>query len=160
MFTQTSCSTFNPTKWEIIMKRFILFLLFTNIFLNLEAQNKTDILTNKEYVSNIGYGCEETPEPNPCAGVQKYLILNFSKEQVLITEKDISSCGSEYITSKLKYKWELTQDSIIKIYSKPEEIEYKFLEGLVLKIENGKVIGNKKYSNNKIENFIFKEKSK
>ncbi|KAF9657917.1 hypothetical protein ABHQ57_08840 [Tenacibaculum sp. ZH5_bin.1] len=142
------------------MKRLILFLLFINLFMNVNAQNKTDILTNKEYVSNIGYGCEETPEPNPCAGVKMYLILNFSKEQVLITEKNISSCGSEYITSKLKYKWELTQDSIIKIYSKPEEIEYKFLKDLVLKIENDKMIGNKKYSNSKIENFIFKEKSK
>ncbi|MGG6231002.1 hypothetical protein [Tenacibaculum sp. SDUM215027] len=142
------------------MKRLILFLLFTNLSLGVNAQNKADILTYKEYVSNIGYKCEETPEPNPCAGIQMYLILNFSKEQVLITEKDISSCGSEYITSILEYKWELTQDSIIRIYSKPEEIEYKFLKDLVLKIENGKVIGNKKYWNNKIDKFIFKEKSK
>lgn len=136
------------------MKKHILFFLFITIFLNINAQDKVDNLLNGEFISNIGYGCEETPEPNPCAGVEMYLILNFTKERVLVTEKDISSCGSEYITSELEYKWELTQDSIIKIQSKPEEIEYKFLKNLVLKIEKREIVGYK----NKTEKFVFEKK--
>lgn len=95
--------------------------------MNINAPDKVDNLPNGEFISNIGYGCEETPEPNPCARVEMFLTLNFTKERVLITEKDISSWGSEYITSKLEYKWKLTQDPIIKTHRKPEEIGYKFL---------------------------------
>ncbi len=140
------------------MKKHILFLLFINIFLSINAQDKANNLPSGEFISNIGYECEETPEPNPCAGVEMYIILNFTKERVLVTEKDISCCGSEYITSKLEYKWELTQDSIIKIHSKPEEIEYKFLKDLVLKIEKREMVGYKEYWNNKTEKFVFEKK--
>jgi len=108
----------------------------------LNAQSK-GALVGQAFSCSIGYMCEETPDNNPCAGLEIYLILNFSEETVSIIEKEISSCGVEHINSQLRYKWELTQDSEIKIDTNLKEIEYHFIKNLVLKIENGTVIGNK-----------------
>lgn len=141
----------------IIMKKQIIFLIFITSFLVLNSQNKSHVLINKTFTAKIGYVCEETHEPNPCAGLEVYLILNFTKENISIIEKEISSCGSEYITYKLDYKWELIQGSEIKIYSTPKEIEYKFLKDFVLNIESEKVIGYKKWGNKKIDRIEFEE---
>lgn len=127
------------------MKKQILFLICIHSYLASQAQNKDDhILINQTFTATIGYVCEETPEPNPCAGLEIYLVLSFTKEEVSIIEKEVSSCDVEDITSKLNYKWELIQDSEIKIYSNPKEIEYNFLEGLRIKIEDNNIIGYKK----------------
>ncbi|WP_109435326.1 MULTISPECIES: hypothetical protein [Aquimarina] len=138
------------------MKKSITFLILISSFLGLNAQNEYDILINQTFISNIGSVCEETPEPDPCAGLEVYLILKFTKENISIVEKEISSCGSEYITSKLDYHWELIQNSEIKVHSIPKEIEYKFLKDLVLKIEDGKIIGYKKLWNKKTSRIEFK----
>jgi len=141
------------------MKKCIILLFIILPFLTINAQNELEPLINVEYISNIGYGCEETPEPDPCAGVQMYLILKFTEESVSIIEKDISSCGSEYITCELEYKWEMSNNNEITIQSNPKEIEYKFLKDLVLKIENKKMVGYKKYWNNRIKKIIFEKNS-
>lgn len=85
--------------------------------------------------------CVETIKPDPCAGTETYLTLNFEEELVLVTDTEISTCGSASINSKLAYKWELMQDAEIKIYSNAEKLGHKFLEDLVLKVKNRTVIG-------------------
>ncbi len=126
------------------MKKRILFLIVINSFITLHAQSKNDLLINKTFSINIGSVCEETPEPNPCAGFEIFFILHFTKNNVSVLEKNISSCDSEDIVSKLNYKWEFTKNSEIKIYSNSKEIQYNFLKDLVLKIEKKKIVGYKK----------------
>lgn len=129
--------------------------LFINSFMTLNAQSKDAILTQQMFITKIESLFEETPKSNPCAGLEIYLILKFTKDNLSIIEKEISSCDEEHISSKLDYKWELTQDSEIIIDSNPQEIEYNFLKDLVLKIENEKVMGYKKKGNNKIKKIEF-----
>ena len=123
--------------------------------LSIDAQNNNDILTKQSFITKTGSVCEETPDDNPCAGFEIFVILNFNKERVLILEKEVSSCGLEKITSKLDYKWRLTENGKINIYSNPKEIKYHFLKDLVLKIENKKIIGYKKREHKNTEKFEF-----
>ncbi|PKV51390.1 hypothetical protein ATE84_3475 [Aquimarina sp. MAR_2010_214] len=139
------------------MKKQILFLLFINLFLGLNAQSNNDILINQTFISMIGSVCEETPDDNPCAGLEIFLILNFSKNNVSILEKEVSSCGVENINYTLDYKWELIQNHEIKIYNNPKEIAYDFLKNLVIKVENKKVIGYTKRGDKKTDKFEFKK---
>ena len=44
-----------------------------NLLLTLNAQNQNDFFLNQSFSYNIGYICEETAEPDPCAGLQEYL---------------------------------------------------------------------------------------
>ncbi len=61
------------------MKTKLLFLLVALLFSSLNAQS--NILIGQKFSSNIGSICEETPEPDPCAGLQVYLILDFTKKK-------------------------------------------------------------------------------
>lgn len=125
------------------MKSLITCLLLLNLLVELNAQNKNEDLTTQTFIYHLDTVCEETPEPVPCAGFEIYFIMTFDKEDVTIIEKHIDSCESEYIASKLNYRWILTPDSQIKIFSNPIEIKYNFLKDLVLKIENKNLIGYK-----------------
>lgn len=108
------------------MKKQILFLLFINSFLGLNAQSDNDMLINQTFISMIGSVCEETPDDNPCAGLEIFLILNFNEDNVSVIEKEVSSCGIDNIISTLDYKWKLTENYEIKIHNDPKEIEYDF----------------------------------
>lgn len=133
----------------------LVFFLFINSLLALNAQSKDAILIHQTFISKIGSICEETPDDNPCAGLEIHLILKFTKDNLSIIEKEISSCDEENISSRLSYKWKLTQNSEIKIDTNPQEIEYHFLKDLVLKIEDEKVIGYKKQGIKKMNKFEF-----
>ncbi|MEE9361220.1 MAG: hypothetical protein V3U92_01330 [Cellulophaga sp.] len=125
--------------------------------LSCKAQKNRSLLINKTFMANIGSICEETPDGYDCACIEIYLILNFTKEDISIIEKEISSCGTENITSKLIYKWELTQNFETKIVSNPNEIAHGFLKDLVLKVENEKIIGNKKRRNKTTDKIEFEK---
>ena len=99
----------------IIMKKQIIFLIFITSFLVLNSQNKSHALINKTFTAKLDMYVKRLLSQNPCAGLEVYLILNFTKENISIIEKEISSRGSEYITYKLDYKWELIQGSEINI---------------------------------------------
>ena len=113
--------------------------------LAVNTQENNSLLINKNFIAKIGSICEETTDGYDCAGIEIYLILNFTKEDLSITEKQISSCGTENITFKLDYKWELTPQSEIKIGVDSTEITSNFFKNIVLKFENKTVIG---YINN------------
>ncbi|WP_221409026.1 hypothetical protein [Reichenbachiella versicolor] len=65
------------------MNRHILFIILISSFLSINAQAPIDNLLSGEYISSIGFQCEKTPKPTPCAGVEMFLALNFSKEHDL-----------------------------------------------------------------------------
>lgn len=133
----------------------LIFFLFMNSFMALNAQNKDAILIHHTFSSNIESICEETPDGYVSEGIEVYLILKFTNDAVIMLEKEVYSGGSENIVGKLEYKWDLIKDSQIKIYTNPYEIKYHFLKDLVLKIEEGKVIGYKKRGNKKTDKFEF-----
>ena len=139
------------------MKKQILFLLLINSFLGLNAQSNNDMLINQTFISMIGSVCEETPDDNPCVGLEIFLVLNFKEDNVSIIEKEVSSCGIENITSMLDYKWKLIQNHEIKIDNDPKEIEYDFLKNLVIKVEQGKVTGYIKRGNKITDKIEFKK---
>lgn len=139
-------------------KQTILILIFyINSFLVINAQSERDLLIDQTFSSNIGSICEETTGDDSCAGSQLYLILKFTEETITVIEKEISSCKVEHISSQLKYKWELTKDSEIKINTNPKDIEYLFSKDIILKIENKTVVGYKEIGAKKIDRFEFKK---
>lgn len=95
--------------------------------------------------------CQETTEPDLCAGQEIYLVLKFNKENITIIEKNISSCKKE----EINYKWELIGDNEIKIWLKPEEIKYKSIENMKFKTTDGIIIGYKMDWNNKKVEYVF-----
>ena len=137
------------------MRKQLLFLLLINSFLVLNAQNEADFLINQTFSSRIASVCEETPDGYDCSGFEVYLTFKFTKESVSVLEKEVPTCGEVDVISNKDYKWELTQDSILKIQPKPKVLIYPFFDDLVLKIENQKVLGYKKKRQNEVEIFEF-----
>lgn len=129
--------------------------LFINSFLLLQTQIESEFLINETFSSKVGYMCEETTDDDPCAGFEIYLVLKFSKEKVIIIEKEVSSCDTEQIASQLEYKWELTEDSEIKMDINPKDIKYHFLKDLILKTENKTIIGYKENGSKNADRYEF-----
>ncbi len=125
----------------------------------INAQLDKNLTLNTEYISIVETICEETSEPDPCAGQEVYLILKFKKKEVYITQKMVSTCGEEYIQSEFKYKWKLENNNEIKIFSEPKEIQYTGLENLKLTIEDKIIYGHKNNENNQSEKYVFSNKS-
>jgi acid phosphatase class B len=135
---------------KIIMSVF----LFTFV-IQTYSQDINKKLKNKTYMSRIGSICQETTIPDPCAGQEIFLVLNFQKGNIKITEKYISSCGVEEISYELIYKWELTNNNEIKIFFNPKEVEYKSIENMKFKIDNEIIIGYKRDWNDKNVEYVF-----
>ncbi len=114
----------------------------------LKAQEKESKLQNKTFSAYVGTGCEEVEIADSCAGFTTYLVLQFKEKTVSLIEKNISTCKKETIMLNFNYKWELTKDNILKIYSKPEDLRYSSFEGLTIEIKEGKIIGRKKTTQN------------
>ena len=133
------------------------YLVVFSVFLlnnfNYDQDKKIDQnLINRTFFTTIRKVCEETPEPDPCAGYIENFNLEFTKTEVFVTEKRINTCNQEYTLSKLNYKWKLIGKDKIEIFSNPNEIEFNFLKNLVLKFKDDRLIG---YKDSK--NFYFKK---
>jgi len=124
---------------------------------NISAQKIENSLVGRTFVSNVDYICEVTVEPEPCAGLQVYLVLEFSKNKVVVIEKEISGCDDEYITFNQVYEWRIENTSEIIIESKPREVEYAFVKGLILKIENSALVGYKELFSKETKEYNFEE---
>jgi len=140
------------------MKKNTCIIILSLICFSSYAQGMKNYL-NKELIANIGSICEETSDYNPCAGSMTYLTLLFNKKEVTITEKDISSCGKEFITEIGKYNWELLIDNKIKIHFNPEKIKYTQVENLLLELGSKNIIGKKTHWNNNTSEYIFEYKN-
>ncbi|SNR16864.1 hypothetical protein [Tenacibaculum jejuense] len=141
------------------LKTIKLNIVFIIIAINLQAQQTKESLVGKIFSAKVGYICEETPEPNPCAGQQIFLVLQFNKEEVTITEKNRSSCDKETVAYQFKYAWSL-DDEVVVINSNPEEVRYTYLEKLKLNLKNGKLKGAITYPNGQDKEYDFKENIK
>ncbi len=130
--------------------------LFTLILLVLSISIVSQqSLINKSFSAKVGYVCEETIEPNPCAGQQIYLVLDFKKKEVLVTEKYVTTCGEESITTIGEFKWEINKGNEINILSKPEDIKYSYIKGLSLNLINKELWGKRKEWNNEVTEYHF-----
>ena len=133
------------------------FATFMLLAQNISAQNAAEILVGHTFISNTGYTCMETAEPDPCAGLQAYLILEFSNDEVVVTEMEISGCNVEYIRSETNNKWSVKNKVAIVIDVETSEMEYAFIKDLTLKIEDGTLVGYKKINSETPQKFTFEE---
>lgn len=137
------------------MKKKIFTYLLLLITITNYAQIENGILLEKEYISKVGSICEETSEPNPCAGQEIYLTLKFKKEKVLITQKSISSCGEESNEYEFNYNWKLLLNNKIKIYSNSQDIKYTYLENLNFELKKNKLYAVKEDWNKDLIEYLF-----
>lgn len=137
--------------------RNILILIFSFLYSLSNAQEMKSYL-NKELIANVGSIFEETPDDNPCAGSEIYLTLLFDKEKVCVTEKEISSCGKEFITEIGKYNWELVSNKEISINFDPQKTKNTYAQNLFLQIKNHNIIGKIRHLNGEIIEYPFKDK--
>jgi len=56
---------------------------------------------------------------------------------------------------ELTYKWKIIDNNEIKICYNTKEVEYKSIENMKFKIENGIIIGYKRDWNNKNITYVF-----
>lgn len=114
-------------------------------------------LNGRTFSANIGSVCEETSEPNPCAGYQIYLELKFNEFEVEVTEKEISSCGKVNYEKKYLSIWDYELGDKIKIkklvYRSQQIIENNLL---LYNFSERELIG--KVKSNLDEDYKFKEK--
>ncbi|MET3036165.1 hypothetical protein ABXT08_08690 [Chryseobacterium sp. NRRL B-14859] len=99
-------------------------------------------LADKSFQAVIGSVCEETSQPDPCAGYMIYLLLNFKKDQVSITEKNVRSCSAS-VRYQINAGWKSEPDGKI-ILSYPDKLPGHFLEGFRLQYKGKQLIGYKK----------------
>lgn len=132
----------------------VLMISFLILTLSLSAQEKPNLLVNKTFTTKVGSICEETPDDNPCAGQEIYLVLKFEKEEVFVSEKYISSCGKESIIIIGQYKWELLKCNKIKIDADPKKILYTYMEDLIIEFKDEQLLGKRK-NGNIINEYIF-----
>ncbi|MCL5247636.1 hypothetical protein M4I21_17595 [Cellulophaga sp. 20_2_10] len=134
---------------------YITFLLL--VTLSVKAQESTNDLINKSFSTKVGYMCQETDTPNPCAGQQIYLELKFKKEKVVILEKYVSSCNKVNETEIGQFKWSLLKNNEVKIYSDSEKIKYTYLKNLKLELSNKVLVGEKIWEHTEPEKYVFIE---
>ncbi|MCZ4244122.1 hypothetical protein [Pedobacter punctiformis] len=127
---------------------FVAILSTTTMF---SAQSQ---IINKSFIAQIGTVCEETSEPNPCAGYNIYLLLNFEKEYVTIIEKNIRTCKTEDTKFHLKTKWILNKNREV-IFPDRDKLKNTFVENLSLKVINNTLIGYKPDWKKKIQEYKF-----
>ena len=134
----------------------LVFFVFCIWFANAHAQKMKNHL-HKELIAKVGTIYEETPDDNPCAGSEIYLIFLFDKKRVQVVEKVISTCDQESIYTIGTYPWKLLDSKEIKIDFDPVMVEGTSAKGLFLELRNQQVIGNITHLNGKVVEYIFKE---
>ncbi|WP_299242912.1 hypothetical protein [uncultured Aquimarina sp.] len=114
---------------------------------------------DKEFIAKVGAVYEETPDDNPCAGSEIYLILLFDKKQVHVAEKEMSSCDKETIQEIGTFDWKLKDNKEIAIDFIPQKIQGTYAENLILELRDKQLVGRIKHLNGQVKEYIFKEKN-
>lgn len=126
------------------MKFLLMFVLVSNLFFSQLKQE----LVGSSFIAKIGAVCEETVEPNPCAGYQIFLELNFRKHNVIVSEKAIRTCGEVKYEKKYLTGWTFQKPNKIILKKLNEDnFEERVLDGNTLIYENKKIIGKPKNKN-------------
>lgn len=121
-------------------------------FLMYAQKNKNSII-NKTFIAKTGSVCEETPDDNPCAGTEIYLVLHFTRKFVSAEEKQISSCGEETTSPIGVFAWKWKKAGKLNIMSN----EGTFLQNLSLQYHNGELTGKEINEIKKISKYHFRE---
>ncbi len=138
------------------MNKLVVFIFLLMPFL-INAQKKGKPLANKTFMINIGFICEETPDGNPCAGVDIYLVLHFTKMMVYAIEKEVSTCGEQTTLPIGEFMWKWEEGNKSTIEFNPKEVEGTPLENLTLQYYSGELVGEKLNENNSISKYLFYE---
>ena len=137
------------------MKKYILFLF---CFFSL-VPNAQEISAhyNQILITNVGYTCVETTAPDPCAGDQIYATIKITQENILISEKTVSSCGEENLIEIGRYSWKQVGNKIMIEY--PEE-RYMYAKIISLELKPNEIVGKIEYPNGNISKKTFEEDKK
>ncbi|WP_299895543.1 hypothetical protein [uncultured Aquimarina sp.] len=112
---------------------------------------------HKKLIAKVGGIYEETPDDNPCAGSEIYLVLRFEETQIHIIQMEISSCNKESHHKIGTYNWKLASNGAIQVDFIAKEIENTYANQLQLKLKDENIIGNITHQNGKVVAYIFKE---
>ncbi|WP_299711389.1 hypothetical protein [uncultured Tenacibaculum sp.] len=134
----------------------VLLVLFTVIT---HGQKIEETFFNKPFMANVNSVCEETPDDNPCAGEEIYVVVKFLKDKVELAEKGVSSCGEETYVLNFTYSWNIKEDEIV-ILTNPKEVKSTHLKKIKFSIQDKKLIGYINYPNGKVIAYHFKEEKK
>ncbi len=137
--------------------RFCVLLILLTI--TTQGQKIEDIFLNKPFMANVNSVCEETPDDNPCAGEEIYVVVKFLKDKVELAEKGVSSCGEETYVLNFTYSWNIKEDEIV-ILTNPKEVKSTHLKKIKFSIQDKKLIGYITYPNGKVIAYHFKEEKK
>ena len=137
------------------MKHVVVFS-FLMITMLVNAQSEDSFLIDNTFSAKLGDICEETPEPDPCAGQELYLVLEFGKEQVRAFERYTSSCEEITIVEIGNYKWSVLEEGELQIHYTIEAVEYTLLKDVELRIEDQILRGIKTQRNANTSHYIFK----
>jgi len=111
----------------------------------------------KELLAKVGDIYMETPDENPCAGSEIYLILKFNKQEVTLSEKEVSSCDEESITPIGTYPWNLLHNHKIEVDFIADQIKGTYAEQLKLELRDQQIIGSITHVNGKTKEYVFQE---
>ncbi|MBW1294167.1 hypothetical protein [Aquimarina litoralis] len=112
---------------------------------------------HKKLISKVDTIYEETPDDNPCAGSEIYLMLVFDEKQIHISEKEISSCNKSSTHKIGMYDWKLVSNNTIEVDFITKEVEGTYAEQLQLELRDSKVIGIITHLNGNEVEYVFKE---
>lgn len=133
-------------------KTLTILILLVTLYLNAQKEK----ISKKTYTAYVGSVCEEVDFTDSCAGYETFLVLKFKKDEVVVIEKNISSCNRETIVLNHNYKWKLINNEIQIAFNK-NEIKSSYFDDLKIEIRNNKIIGSKKAIGGKIIKYQFLE---
>lgn len=113
---------------------------------------------HKELVAKVGDLCEETIDPNDCAGIEIYVTLFFEKQKVTLSEKEVTTCDTETILFSGTYFWNIASNQEITINFETNEIGGTYLKEMAFALKDSLIIGLVRQFNGQVTEHIFKEK--
>lgn len=132
-------------------KLFLILFITLNLFPN--AQVKKSNFIGTSYQTVVETICEETSEPDACAGRSTILILNFKKDFVEITEKQTNTCSVIIYKNEYKSKWLLSKNKIII-----RDLKFKnllFIENGLLLISKNSLVGKNRNWQDSYDEYVF-----
>lgn len=148
------------TQQNILTVIYITIALLLNACSTLCHTQKMNAYFNKELVARVATICEETPDNNPCAGSEIFLVLMFDKQEVQVYEKELSTCGKASVNEIGVYKWTLLPNKELKIDFISEQIKHTYAEYLFLELRDKQLVGRITHLNGKVIEYSIHEKIK
>ncbi|MEZ4778744.1 MAG: hypothetical protein R2786_05105 [Flavobacteriaceae bacterium] len=139
------------------LKKAFLLILLSISFWSAKSQSIQKNL-NKKLIAKVGDICEETIDSNDCAGIEIYVTLFFNEQKVTLSEKEVTTCGTETIVFSGTYFWNIASNKEITLDFDSKQIGGTYLKEMVFVVKDSLIIGRIRQFNGQVTEHIFKEK--